>query len=157
MAYCPKCGAQIGDDVQFCPSCGTQAATGAANPNFQQPAGGAYAATPEQDAANNKAMGILAYLGILVLVPIFAAKDSPFARFHANQGLVLAISQVAYWVAYAILSFILAFIPVIGWILILILSFEWIFWIVLAIMGIVNAAGGHMKPLPLIGKITILK
>ena len=33
-------------------------------------------------------MAILAYFGILVLIPILAAKDSKFARFHANQGLL---------------------------------------------------------------------
>ena len=38
-----------------------------------------------EDAEKNKVMGILAYLGILVLVPILAAKDSPFAKYHANQ------------------------------------------------------------------------
>ena len=45
------------------------------------------------DIQNNKAMGILSYIGLLVLIPIFAAKDSKFARFHANQGLVLVIAQ----------------------------------------------------------------
>ena len=39
--------------------------------------------TPE-DVQNNKVFAILAYIGILVLVPIFAAKESKFARFHAN-------------------------------------------------------------------------
>jgi len=32
----------------------------------------------KKDAEDNKIMGILAYLGILVLVPILAAKESPF-------------------------------------------------------------------------------
>lgn len=39
------------------------------------------------DVEQNKVMAILAYFGILVLIPILAAKDSKFARFHANQGL----------------------------------------------------------------------
>lgn len=39
-----------------------------------------------RDIQNNKVMAILAYFGILVLIPIFAAKESKFARFHANQG-----------------------------------------------------------------------
>ena len=42
-----------------------------------------------QDIQNNKIMAILSYFGILVLVPILAAKESKFARFHANQGLIL--------------------------------------------------------------------
>jgi hypothetical protein len=39
-----------------------------------------------QDAQDNKIMAILAYLGLLFLVPFLAAKESPFARFHTNQG-----------------------------------------------------------------------
>ena len=33
-------------------------------------------------------------LGILCLVPILAAKDSPFAKYHANQGLVLFLLEI---------------------------------------------------------------
>lgn len=35
-----------------------------------------------RDIQNNKVMAILAYFGILVLIPIFAAKESKFARFR---------------------------------------------------------------------------
>ena len=51
------------------------------------------------DIKNNTVMGVLAYLGILVLIPAFAAKESRFARFHANQGLILFIAEVIYGVA----------------------------------------------------------
>ena len=54
--------------------------------------------TPEfeqEDIQNNKVMSILAYIGPLVLVTIFAAKDSKSARFNANQGLVLLILEAA--------------------------------------------------------------
>ncbi len=50
------------------------------------------------DINQNKIMAILAYFGILVVIPILAAKESKFARFHANQGLVLFIASVAYWI-----------------------------------------------------------
>lgn len=39
-----------------------------------------------QDVQANKVMAILAYFGLLVFVPLFAAKESRFARFHTNQG-----------------------------------------------------------------------
>jgi|GEM_PF-4342849 len=39
------------------------------------------------DVEQNKVMAILAYFGILVLIPILAAKDSKFARFHAQPRL----------------------------------------------------------------------
>jgi hypothetical protein len=54
-------------------------------------------AAPEEispDAANNKGMAVLSYLGALVLIPLFARKDSPFARFHINQGLVLMFAEM---------------------------------------------------------------
>lgn len=113
--------------------------------------------TDQKDVQDNKFMAILAYLGILVLIPIFAAKESPFARFHSNQGLVLLIASFAYSIAVWIVTFILALIsPSLG-LIGTILSLGSIFFFILAIIGIINAAKGEMKELPLIGKYTILK
>lgn len=100
-----------------------------------------------EDIEKNKVMGILAYLGILVLVPLLAAKESPFAQYHANQGLILFIAGIIVGAAAAV--------PIIGWFLIAPIGS--IFLFVLAIMGLINAAQGEMKPLPLIGHYTILK
>ena len=98
----------------------------------------------------NKLLAAISYIGILFLVPLLAAKDDAFARYHANQGLVLFIANIAA----AIVGFILGFIPVIGIIV------AWIIRIalfVLMILGIINALKGEMKPLPLIGGIEIIK
>ena len=111
------------------------------------------------DVEKNKVFGVLAYIGILWLVPLLAAKDSPFARYHCNQGLVLFLSVIAAWFANWILSIVLAFIPILGWLLILLL------WLALvggtlfmAIRGIINAANGTCKPLPFIGnRFTLIK
>lgn len=96
----------------------------------------------EEDIANNKVFAILAYFGILFLIPLLAAKESKFARFHANQGLILFIVEI--------IVGILSFIPIVGLLL-------WIATIVLAVLGIVNAANGKAKELPLIGKFKLLK
>ncbi len=109
------------------------------------------------DVAQNKVMGILAYIGFLFLVPLFAAKNSPYSRFHANQGCVLFIFEFAYGIIYAILSFILAFIPIIGWILIMLLGLVNIVFLVFAVLGIINACNGDIKKLPIIGEITIIR
>ncbi|MBQ5896910.1 MAG: DUF4870 domain-containing protein [Oscillospiraceae bacterium] len=98
----------------------------------------------------NKLLAAISYIGILFLVPLLAAKDDAFARYHANQGLVLFIANIAA----AIAGFILGFIPVIGIIV------AWIIRIalfVLMILGIIKALKGEMKPLPLIGGIEIIK
>ncbi len=93
------------------------------------------------DIQENKVIAALSYLGILVLVPLLAKKDSPFCQFHAKQGLVLLIS----WV---IIGFV-AVIPILGWIVSI---FGSLFLFVLFILGIVNALGGQAKELPIIGQ-----
>ena len=105
------------------------------------------------DADSNKAMGILAYLGFLFLVPLLAAPGSPFAKYHANQGLILFICEMVL----GVLSVVFAFIPFIGWLLSLITWLGALGCFVLAILGIVNAVNGKMEPLPLIGGFTLLK
>lgn len=105
------------------------------------------------DIQQNKAMGIFAYLSWLVLVPILAAPNSRFARFHANQGLLLAIFEVGVGLVFGILSII----PFIGLLFLVLLSLIQICCLVMAIMGIINAANGECKELPLIGKIQLLK
>lgn len=111
----------------------------------------------QQDIESNKVMAILAYLGILVLVPIFAAKESKFARFHANQGLILFLAGIAYYIVLTIISAIILAISWKLYFIITILSLVWLVFLVLAIIGIVNAAGGKAKELPVIGKFTLLK
>ena len=43
----------------------------------------------KKEIENGKVMAILAYLGILCLIPYFAEKDNKYVRFHAIQGLNL--------------------------------------------------------------------
>ncbi len=138
--------------------------TGVAAPAAPPPApaagGGPGVVTPAAaDVEKNKVMGVLAYLGILFLVPLLAAKDSPFARYHTNQGLVLFLAAIAGWIAVLILDIVLVWIPVLGWLLMMLLHIGMIVGVlVLAVMGIINAANGVCKPLPLIGnRFTLIK
>ena len=105
------------------------------------------------DIEQNKVMGILAYISWLVLIPIFAAKESKFARFHANQGIVLAIAEL---IAAVVLS-ILSDIPLIGWIFSIVSSLLGLVCFVMAVIGILNAANGKAKELPIVGSFRILK
>ena len=181
MAYCNNSGTQLAEGAKFCPSCGNPAGATAAQENRQQQseqqsrqagqqghsenkfaaamnnAADNTAEFDPKDIEQNKGMGVLAYLGILVLIPIFGAKDSPFARFHANQGLVLCIAAIVYGVAYSILTTIIL---AISWRLYLVVSLiglVGIVFLVLAIIGIINAVNGQAKELPLIGKYRLLK
>ncbi|MDR1116079.1 MAG: zinc ribbon domain-containing protein [Tannerella sp.] len=111
-----------------------------------------------KDVQDNKVMAILAYFGILFLVPLFAAKESPFARFHTNQGILLCIVGVVLNVALSILMVVLAFIHSFLMTIVGVLSFICGLGIlVLMIIGIINAAKGEAKELPVIGKYKILK
>lgn len=178
MAFCAKCGTQIEPKARFCPACGTpvNVHTGTQGQTYQQQANGNARAQVEaafekfkntddyttqftrEDIEQNKAMAILAYLGILVLVPIFAAKDSRFARFHANQGLVLLISMVAYSIIENILNAVFyAIWWGLGSIFSIILNVIYLVFIVYIVLGIVNAAKGEAKELPVIGKLRILR
>lgn len=98
------------------------------------------------DIENNKAMGIIAY--IIFFIPLLVAKDSLFAKYHANQGLTLLLTLIT-------INVVGSLIPVIGWMVIIPLGNLLI--LVLAILGIVNAANGKQQPLPLIGKYTLIK
>ena len=105
------------------------------------------------DVQNNKVMGILAYISWLVLIPLFGAKESPFARFHCNQGLVLAVAEIVAIVVLGILSRI----PLIGWLFRIIESLVCLACLVLAVIGIANAANGKAKELPIVGGFKLLK
>jgi uncharacterized membrane protein len=107
------------------------------------------APAPQADKADvekNRGMAILAYF--IFFIPLLAAKDSKFALYHANQGLLLLLSAV-------VVNIVGGIIPIIGWFLILPLGN--LFCLVLFILGIVNASKGAMKPLPMIGGISIIK
>lgn len=107
--------------------------------------------------SNDKVFSALGYVGILFLIPLLAGKTD-YTRFHANQGLVLFIADVILGIAAGIVGSILGFIPVMGVVISGIVGGAVsIFALILMIIGIVNAAQGEMKPLPIIGGITIIK
>jgi uncharacterized membrane protein len=109
---------------------------------------------------NDKLMGVLAYLGILVLIPLLAAKDSKFAQFHAKQGLTLFAGEVILFVLNWIVTIILfsSFAGLgIGSLLSLVLWVIGVGFLVLSIIGIINVVNGEQKPLPLIGGIKLMK
>ncbi len=155
MAFCRKCGKEIADGDRFCPYCGD--ATGVQ----QGPASAAgdwnQAEMMRNDISNNKAMAVLSYIGLLVLVPILAAPKSRFARFHANQGLILLILEVIWLVASGIISAVLSI--ALPWLHFLagLLGIVNVLFLILMIIGIVNAANGEMKELPVIGGFQLIK
>jgi uncharacterized membrane protein len=88
----------------------------------------------------NTAMAIIAY--VVFFIPLLTeAKDDPFVKYHVKQGLVLFIA----WIASGFISMV----PFIGWMLAPLLSLA---MLALMVVGIIGAAKGEQKPLPVIGK-----
>lgn len=113
-----------------------------------------------EDVSKNKVYGVLAYLGILVLVPLLGAKDSLYARFHANQGLILLIFNILLTAARRILAFSLkvaTFGLMNNTINIIAATATSAISLAFAIIGIVNACSGEAKRLPIIGGFNLLK
>ncbi len=167
MPFCSNCGAPNDEGSTFCANCGSRLEAAPQQNQYAAPQQGEYHApqqgeyqqyqeAPQQsfvvdkgyepsDIEANKLFAILAYLGPLVFVPIFAARNSKFAKFHANNGLVIFIM----W----ILCNILRVIPIVK-------HFVWIISILIAIVdiiGLVQAIKGEAKPMPVISDIKIIK
>jgi len=145
MAFCSNCGSKVDDGVKFCPSCGTSM-SGA--PAKAQAEAEEIQADPS-DAEQNKGMAIVAY--ILFFVPLLTGdhNKSPFVKYHTNQGTILFIFAVGGWIVSSILMILL-----IGFLLGFVIS---ITSLVFLVIGIINVVNGRMKPLPIIGKFTIIK
>ncbi len=167
MTYCSKCSTTLESGAKFCPVCGEavenksaaspenlQPETSEVHPEYSKPSEKGFSALNDTkdesdsfdaaDVEKNKFMAVLAY--IIFLIPLIAAKESPFARYHTNQGIILVIC--------AVIVSVISAVPVIGWI---IAPVAGIAVTVFAIIGILNALNGKAKELPIIGKFRILK
>lgn len=174
MAFCKNCGNQVPDDATFCANCGTPVE------NAQQAQANNYQQAPQQPVqpqvmnadgtvlGADKGLAWLAYVpwAPAFLVPLFVRKTSEYCQFHVKQGATLWAVGVAYQIVKAILLAIINLIfPGETWYGIAITHsaiynvFDILLWagsiflFVLAIIGIVNAATGKKKELPLISKI----
>ena len=146
MAFCNMCGAQVADGTTTCSAC----------------AGRAPAPTPAPVAAQGGGLtdnvaGMLAYITIIPSI-IFLVMEpynkNRFVRFHSFQNLFFFAAMVACWIAFTFLSMVLAFIPILGHLLIALFWFalaigSFVLWIVM----LLKANGGQMWKAPFIGDL----
>jgi uncharacterized membrane protein len=148
MAFCAKCGGQLADGVTFCAACG--AAVG----------GGAVAAAPPATAGSGLAPNVAGALAYVTIIPaiLFLVMDpynkDKFIKFHSFQCLFFAATMFVLSIAMMFVGFILAFVPVVGWIL------DTLIWLaiglgslILVIFMIYKAYSGEKFMLPVIGKL----
>ena len=150
MKFCVHCGAQIEDNAVFCSSYGQRVENGENNEYNQYQQDNTQQFNAEgydyRDVEDNKVISFLSYLGILFIIPLIAAPNSYYAKFHANQGLLLFIMEMVCAAIFAI--------PIVGWI---VGTIGEVLAVVFTIMGIINALSGKAKELPIIGKYRIIK
>lgn len=96
----------------------------------------------EGNKQKNTGMAIVAY--ILFFVPLLTdAKKDSFVRYHVRQGFLVFIGAVAVWIIGIVLT----------WRFYVVTNILNLVVLVFAIIGIINAANGQEKPLPLIGHL----
>ena len=99
---------------------------------------------PMLDAGNhNMLMGILSYIGPLVIISFLVSKNDSFVKFHIKQGFVVFGIEVIAWVAAMIIYPLWIFMP-----------FVHLALFVLSIIGIINVVQKKEKELPLVGSLS---
>jgi len=93
----------------------------------------------ESDVKENKNVASISYISLLFIMPLIFKKDSPFAKEHAKQGLVIFLFEI--------LGTIIYYLPIIGKVLgSIILSV----CLVLSIIGFLIAFSGGFMPFPIV-------
>lgn len=162
--YCRNCGKEVNENDKFCSSCGNptrgdgfESAKRAAKEQFDNitDTEDHTASCDEADIEDNKILSLFAYLGILILVPIFVAPESKYTKFHVSQGVNLIIAELVVSVLTAITSFFV-WVPLLPEIMGAVASIAGVVLSVLIIIGIINAVTGKAKELPIVGKWKIV-
>ncbi|HEU6448512.1 MAG TPA: DUF4870 domain-containing protein [Verrucomicrobiae bacterium] len=102
---------------------------------------------PPAVVGEDKTVAIVAYLtliGFIAAIIIHMNKKTKLGAYHLRQTLGFLLTCIAM----GFCQIILAFIPFLGWLLILAL---WISLLVLWVMGLLAALNGQMKPMPVVG------
>ena len=98
--------------------------------------------TEDSVVKEGKIFAILAYIGILCLIPLLVKKENKFAFFHAKQGLVIFIAEIALG--------IIGMIPFLGW---LIAALGLILIPIICLIAIIQVLMGNYWRIPVIADI----
>lgn len=96
----------------------------------------------QKEVQEGKFFAVISYVSFLCIISLVLKKDNKFALYHAKQGLVLFVFEVA--------AFIVSIIPLLGWFL---GTFGLVIFSLFSIWGILQALMGNYERLPIISDI----
>jgi uncharacterized membrane protein len=105
-------------------------------------------AAPAPDS-NRTIMIVLAYLGILGLIPLLVEKNDKEVQWHAKNGLVLFAAWVVLWL---LDFFVIWTLHIFGCLYSIFMFFVWILYLVLIVLGIAKALKGERLVVPVISQ-----
>lgn len=168
MLFCKNCGKPLDDNESFCGNCGANVFSNESsapndNSTFKIDEETAYFDPP--DIEQNKVICAVSYLSILFFLPLAFCPNSKFGKFHANQALILLIAKAVLGIAVKIVSSIVfgiighlpLFNSLLGTVFDIIFGLIGLIPVAGMIFGIVTAAQGKAKRIPIIGKFNIIK
>ena len=65
-------------------------------------------------SSNRSVMIVLAYLWILSLVPLLVEKNDQDVQWHAKNGIVFMVAEIAFWIVFNIVVYMIPFGCVVG-------------------------------------------
>lgn len=97
----------------------------------------------EEAVREGKFFAIISYISFLCIITLVLKKNNKFALYHAKNGLVIFVMEVA--------AFILSIIPILGW---LIGIFGYALFLLVSVWGMMQAALGICPRIPVVTKIS---
>ena len=144
VTSCPHCAAQMPETAAFCPGCGRSMH---APPRAQ----GTVGVLPERIAGG---LAYFTFVPAIILLVLDPYNKNRFVRFHAVQCLLLGGAGILLAIALKLASVVLFLIPVLGPLLV---------WLVSAVVGlavvviwlvlVIKAFQGEMFKLPILGDL----
>lgn len=140
--FCQYCGEEIQANQKFCINCGAEVpkVTNSSSDFSKSSSGNTESSKNETSGEGNKGLAIISYLswvGFIVALILNNEQKDELTKFHLNQALIINLISL------------LGLIPRIG-------SIFKLFYIILFILGVVYAAQGQKKELPVVGSIKLI-
>lgn len=155
--FCEYCGSSISEKAEVCTNCGKYTSLHKEKDTVKAKVG----------SKDTKIFNILSYLGILWIVGMLSDhKNDKDVRFHIGQGMLLTIVCVAVGIINNLIIANVFVTEVTYWYYtykttsglgLFLMSVIWLVPAALSIIGIINAAKGEEKELPIIGKYAFYK